>query len=206
MFCIVAERSWCQIKKDRAHIISQFFFETCSTVIISGLLTQTKWKALSCRLYIIKAHNDIRHVIEGNVARRVQIQCMWVLTVRGYFTATEARERAGEMLNGTSFRVGTGTFPRLQKQNQTAAKKKKKEKKKKDNLCSLFTGLTNMLKTLYGQMTKDGTTVYISLKTGRADSAGLRLLCSIRTAKIRNLAVLALVLNLRTSADQLSWI
>lgn len=49
---------------------------------------------------------------------------MRVLTVRGYFTATEARERAGEMLNGTSFRVGTGTFLRLQKQNISAAEKK----------------------------------------------------------------------------------
>lgn len=144
MFCIAAERSWCQIQKDRAHIISQFFFKTRSTVIISGLLTQTKWKALSCRLYIIKAHNHIRHVIEGNVARREQIQCMRVLTVRGYFTATEARERAGEMLNGTSFRVGTGTFLRLQKQNISAAEKKKiKNRNEKDNLCSLFTGLTS---------------------------------------------------------------
>lgn len=57
---------------------------------------------------------------------------MWVLTVRGYFTATEALERAGEILNGTSFRVGTGTFLSLPKQNIFAAEK--------DNLCSLFTG------------------------------------------------------------------
>ena len=171
---------------------------------ISGLLTQTKWKALSCRLYTIKAHNDIRHVIEGNVARRVRIQCMRVLTVRGYFTATEARERAGEMLNGTSFRVGTGTFLRLQKQNISAAGKKK-QKQKRQLVFLIYRSNELMLKTLHGQMTKDGTTVYISAKTARADSADLssRLLCSIRTAKIRSLAVLALVLNLRTSADQL---
>lgn len=207
MFCIAAERSWCQIQKDRAHIISQFFFKMRSTVIISGLLTQTKWKALSCRLYIIKAHNHIRHVIEGNVARREQIQCMRVLTVRGYFTATEARERAGEMLNGTSFRVGTGTFLRLQKQNISAAEKKKikKQKRKRQLVFLIYRSNKLMVKTLHGQMTKDGTTVYISAKTARADSADLssRLLCSIRTAKTRSLAVLALVLNLRTSADQL---
>lgn len=48
---------------------------------------------------------------------------MWVLTVRGYFTATEALERAGEKLNGTGFRVGTGTFLSLPKQNIFAAEK-----------------------------------------------------------------------------------
>lgn len=69
----------------------------------------------------------------GKCSLRIQIQCMWVLTVRGYFTATEALERAGEKLNGTSFRVGTWTFLSLPKQNIFTAKK--------DNLCSLFTDL-----------------------------------------------------------------
>lgn len=51
--------------------------------------------------------------------------CVWVLNVRGYFAATQALEKAGEILNGTSFRVGTGTFLSLPKQNISAAEGKK---------------------------------------------------------------------------------
>ena len=50
---------------------------------------------------------------------------MWVLTVRGYFAAMEALERAGENLNGTSLRVETGTFLSLPKQKIFAAEKDK---------------------------------------------------------------------------------
>lgn len=84
-------------------------------------------------------------------------------------------------------------------------KKNKKQKRKRLLVFLIYRSNKLMVKTLHGQMTKDGTTVYISAKTARADSADLssRLLCSIRTAKTRSLAVLALVLNLRTSADQL---
>lgn len=88
---------------------------------------------------------------------------------------------------------------------QLKKKKKKKQKRKRQLVFLIYRSNKLMVKTLHGQMTKDGTTVYISAKTARADSADLssRLLCSIRTAKTRSLAVLALVLNLRTSADQL---
>lgn len=83
-------------------------------------------------------------------------------------------------LNGTSFRVGTGTFLSLPKQNIFAAGK--------DNLCSLFTGLTCWCWEHHmGRWPKDTSTVYISLKTGRVDSADLstKLLCRVCTAKSR---------------------
>lgn len=64
------------------------------------------------------------HITEGSeVFRNNAAQYMWDLTVRGYFTEMEALERAGENLNGTSFRVGTGTFLSLPKQKILAVEK-----------------------------------------------------------------------------------
>lgn len=90
---------------------------------------------------------------------QILIQCMWVLTLRGYFTATQAMERTGENLNGTSFRVGTGTFLSLPKQNIAAAEKTQL-------VFLIYRSNMLLLKALHRQLNKDTSIVYISPKTG----------------------------------------